>query len=297
VIVDLGGGWGGDALQHLTKNEIDAIGYMGVKTSSHRTRDNMLRFFNVRTEAYWRLREALDPEQQGGSLIQLPNDKELLADLTAPVYTTKGEKGGMVLTLEPKDKLVKRLGRSPDKGDAVVMCWFSGEKAINDLQVRERRGVGGRVGRTPKVVMGREAARRRQAARHRRQEEAEDAGACPGPAGHAFVRRGADPPGSQARDHPGPRSSREGQHDPDRREAGRVLMAKKIIRAVGKGLGIGGKKKKPAEAEATIPTVAKSYSPVIKQLGTARPGSASARPGLGSSTYNPATILSDKLGG
>jgi len=135
---------------------------MGVKTSSHRTRDNMLRFFNVRTEAYWRLREALDPEQQGGSLIQLPNDKELLADLTAPVYTTKGEKGGMVLTLEPKDKLVKRLGRSPDKGDAVVMCWFSGEKAINDLQVRERRGVGGRGGRTPKVVMGREAARRRR---------------------------------------------------------------------------------------------------------------------------------------
>jgi len=74
-------------------------------------------------------------------------------------------------------------------------------------------------------------------------------------------------------------------------------MAKKIIKAVGKGLGIGGKKKKPLEAEATIPTVAKSYSPVIKQFGTARPGSASARPGLGSSTYNPATILSDKLGG
>lgn len=161
VVVDLGGGWGGDALAHLTRNQIDAIGYMGVKTSTRRTQDNQLRFSNVRTEAYWRLREALDPSQQGGSLIQLPDDKELLADLTAPTFTTKGEKGGMAIHLEPKEKLVKRIGRSPDKGDAVVMAWFSGEKAINDLAVRERR-VGTRLGRAPKVVMGRESARRKR---------------------------------------------------------------------------------------------------------------------------------------
>lgn len=160
VVVDLGGGWGGDALAHLTKNGADAIGFMGVKPSTRRTRDNQLRFFNVRTEAYWRLREALDPEQQGGAVICLPNDKELLADLTAATFTTKGEKGGMVIQLEAKEKLVARIGRSPDKGDAVVMAWFSGEKAINDLQVRERR-VGGIMGRTPKVVMGRQNARRR----------------------------------------------------------------------------------------------------------------------------------------
>jgi hypothetical protein len=71
----------------------------------------------------------------------------------------KREKGGMVIHLEPKDALIKRLGRSPDKGDAVVMAWFRGEKAINDLQARERRI--GRMGRTPKVIMGRQAARRR----------------------------------------------------------------------------------------------------------------------------------------
>jgi hypothetical protein len=122
VIVDLGGGWGGDALKHLVENHVDADGYMGVKTSTRRTEDNQLTFFNVRTEAYWRLREALKPDQPGGSAIQLPNDRELLADLTAPKY--KIEKGG--IKLEPKDDLVKRLGRSPDKGDAVVMAWYSG---------------------------------------------------------------------------------------------------------------------------------------------------------------------------
>jgi hypothetical protein len=132
VIVDLGGGWGGDALKHLTANvgTEHAIGFMGVKESTRRTRDNQLRFANVRTQAYWQFREALDPHQQGGSPIALPPDRELLADLTAPTFEVKSGKGGMVIHLEAKDKLVKRIGRSPDKGDAVVMAWFSGEKNL-----------------------------------------------------------------------------------------------------------------------------------------------------------------------
>lgn len=130
VIVDLGGGWGGDALKHLTANDVDALGYMGVKESSQRTRDGLLRFKNVRTEAYWRLREALDPTQPEGSCISLPPDKELMADLTAPTFETRSDGKGMVIHLEPKDRLVKRLGRSPDRGDAVVMSWFSGAKYL-----------------------------------------------------------------------------------------------------------------------------------------------------------------------
>lgn len=151
VIVDLGGGWGGDALKHLVENGVDADGYMGVKQSSRRTEDNQLTFFNVRTEAYWRLREALNPDQPGGSQIQLPNDRELLADLTAPKY--KIEKGG--IQLEPKDKLVARLGRSPDKGDAVVMAWYSGPKMASHYQQWKERSA------PPRVVMGRVNARRR----------------------------------------------------------------------------------------------------------------------------------------
>lgn len=161
VVVDLGGGWGGEALAHLTRNQIEAVGYMGVKESIRRTKDNALRFFNVRTEAYWRLREALDPDQLGGATMSLPEDKELLADLTSPTFTIKSGKGGMVIHLEPKESLVKRIGRSPDKGDAVVMAWHAGAKNITDgTEWRAARPLRGPLGRTPQVIMGRQAARR-----------------------------------------------------------------------------------------------------------------------------------------
>lgn len=165
VIVDLGGGWGGDALRHLTANigAECAVGYMGVKESVRRTRDNQLRFANVRTEAYWLLREALDPTQPGGATMALPDDKELLADLTAPTFETKSGKGGMVIHLETKEKLVKRLGRSPDRGDATVMCWWSGAKAVTDA-TQWRQDMARRkphMGRAPSVVMGRQHARKR----------------------------------------------------------------------------------------------------------------------------------------
>lgn len=127
VVIDLGGGWGGDAYGHLKENLIDTVGYMGVKASNRRTVDGKLKFTNVRTEAYWRFREALDESQPQGSPIMLPEDPELVADLCAPKYkvTPQG------IAVEAKDVLVKRLGRSPDKGDAVVMAWWDGMKQAN----------------------------------------------------------------------------------------------------------------------------------------------------------------------
>jgi hypothetical protein len=151
VIIDIGGGWGGDAYAHLKANGVDVDSYMGVKKSLRRTVDNQLTFFNVRTEAYWRFREALNPDQEGGSCIALPDDRELLADLTAPTYSVKG--GG--LALEPKEDLIKRIGRSPDKGDAVVMAWFSGPKMASHYQSWKERSA------PPRVNMGRMSARRK----------------------------------------------------------------------------------------------------------------------------------------
>jgi hypothetical protein len=122
VVVDLGGGWGGAALAHLVANGVDAVGYMGVKDSIRRTVDNTLRLRNVRTEAYWRFREALDPSQPQGSAIALPPDNILVADLCAPTYHI----GSHGIELESKEKVCKRLSRSPDRGDAVVMAWWQG---------------------------------------------------------------------------------------------------------------------------------------------------------------------------
>lgn len=153
VIVDLGGGWGGDCYGHLKENGVDATGYLGVKATAGRSVDGKLGFTNVRTKAYWRFREALDPSQPGGSSVALPPDSVLLADLCAPRYrvTTNG------IEAESKKDVVKRLGRSTDRGDAVVMCWSIGIKAANIQGGFAQYG----RNRKPQVVLGHRAARRK----------------------------------------------------------------------------------------------------------------------------------------
>jgi hypothetical protein len=157
VIIDVGGGWGASAHGHLMKNQVDSMPYMGVKESKRRTADNQLSFVNIRTEAYWRLREALDPDQLGGSQLALPPDRVLMSDLTSPSYriTSKG------IELEPKAKLVERLKRSTDKGDAVVMAWYAGAKASTDWHSWPASQQSWRSGR-PQVNLGHAAARRKR---------------------------------------------------------------------------------------------------------------------------------------
>jgi hypothetical protein len=160
VIVDLGGGWGGSTFDHLKALDIEVTGFRPADKSIKRTADTMLGFYNVRASAWWGFREALDPSQQGGSPIALPPDQELLADLTAPTYdTTSGR-----IKVERKEDIKKRLGRSPDKGDAVVMAWSDGPKISSHgkrwSKYSEEHGISGRS--APKVVMSRPNARRRR---------------------------------------------------------------------------------------------------------------------------------------
>ena len=118
IVVDVGGGYGGAVTLRLKDNGIAHCGFNGANASTGRTIDGQLRFANKRAEAWWRFREALDPNQEGGSAIALPPDPQLRADLAAPRY----EVGPRGLLIESKDALRARLGRSPGKGDAVVMC-------------------------------------------------------------------------------------------------------------------------------------------------------------------------------
>ena len=162
VVVDLGGGYGGPVYEHLLANEIDVRGFKGAEASPKRSVDRTLKFTNKRSAAYWLFREALDPGQPGGSPIALPDDPTLVADLTAPTFETTPNG----IKVEPKDKVVERLGRSPDRGDAAVMAWFEGPRAASHtLEWLDRSGTeqGSRYGvgkRAPQVVMGRQHARR-----------------------------------------------------------------------------------------------------------------------------------------
>jgi hypothetical protein len=117
-------------------------------------------FRNRRSAAIWRFREALDPAQPGGSEVALPDDPELVADLTAPLYDIVNN----TIRIESKEHVVERLGRSTDKGDAVVMAWYQGARMATDaLEFIDRQQSHRRRGQTPKVVTSRtlRTARRR----------------------------------------------------------------------------------------------------------------------------------------
>ena len=152
VIVDMGGGYGGSCYEQLRENEINAVAYKGSEKSVRRTADGQLKFSNKRTEALWLFREALDPAQPGGSPISLPPDQALLADLATPRFRI--ERGEIIA--QSKEDVCEVLGRSPDRGDAVVMAWSAGPTYVTDGDVwRQHNEEQGLRGRMPHVVMGR----------------------------------------------------------------------------------------------------------------------------------------------
>lgn len=73
------------------------------------------RFKNRRSQAWWALREML----RRGELAIPDCPPKLMQDLTAPRYTMTGDR---VITVESKDDIRKRIGRSTDYGDALMMA-------------------------------------------------------------------------------------------------------------------------------------------------------------------------------
>lgn len=93
---------------------MEVVPMNGANASVGRDRSGTLEFCNARSEWMWTLREALDPSL--GLELALPLDSELVADLAAARWklTPKG------IQVEDKQKIKERLGRSPDKGDAII---------------------------------------------------------------------------------------------------------------------------------------------------------------------------------
>lgn len=159
VTVDMGGGYGGPLFETLKAVPVVTHGYKGAEAGTGRTRDRQMTFYNRRSETIWRFREALDPEQPGGSPIMLPPDPAMVADLTAPTWEPVRQGGAMAVKVESKEDVCARLGRSTDRGDAVQMCWQHGLKTSH---VRGGFGAGGFGKRKrPEVIMGHANVRRR----------------------------------------------------------------------------------------------------------------------------------------
>lgn len=124
-------GVGGSVVDHLNGNGIHVVGVNGAEAVPEGITDRAtgrLRFRNKRAQLYWQFREMLEPRH--GENIAIPPDSKLKADLCAPRWklTPSG------ILIESKEEIVKRLGRSPDDGDAVVYC------SVNTVKKTSRSG-------------------------------------------------------------------------------------------------------------------------------------------------------------
>lgn len=130
VIIDMGGGYGGSPYDCLITNINDDYikQHKGSEATHERTLQGNQTFYNKRAWVYYRFKEALDPNQPGGSPIALPPDPKLFAMLCA-IRLKQDDLD--VIQLETKKDLVKRIGCSPDEADAVVMAWSAGPKQDN----------------------------------------------------------------------------------------------------------------------------------------------------------------------
>jgi hypothetical protein len=134
VVIDLTGGWGGSARDHLMAQGMRVEGVVFSQASPARSRDGQLSFHNVRAEMWWTLREALDPVLGDG--IALPPDRRLAAQLAGPTWKLKGT----AIVIESKEEIRKRLGASTDDADAVILAWHKRDEALRQTKRRLEPG-------------------------------------------------------------------------------------------------------------------------------------------------------------
>lgn len=115
-------GLGAGVFDRLREVGARPLAYVGSGKTGVRDRSGKFGFTNVRSAAYWSVRELLDPAYD--PTLALPPDDLMISDLTTPTWrVTTGLPPK--IQVEVKDEVVKRLGRSPDRGDAVAMVMWA----------------------------------------------------------------------------------------------------------------------------------------------------------------------------
>jgi len=112
-------GVGAGVVDKLREDKRGVEAFNAGESTDWKDRSGEMLFANKRAAAWWNLRELLDPAN--GHALALPPDDLLTGDLTAPHW--RPSSGGRIM-VESKDDIKKRLGRSTDDGDAVVMAFW-----------------------------------------------------------------------------------------------------------------------------------------------------------------------------
>ena len=107
-------GCGTSPYDHLNQAGVHVVAVNGAAASYGTDKSGKLSFYNLRAELWWKMRESLDPAAVPP--LALPPGQEIRADLCAPTWSLRSGK----ILIESKEDLMARIGRSPDKGDAMV---------------------------------------------------------------------------------------------------------------------------------------------------------------------------------
>lgn len=103
-----------------------AVGINPASRTNMMDSSGKIQFYNLRAALTWKMREMLDPNR--GATLRLPPSEKLAADLSAPRWKTMA--GGKIV-IESKDDIRKRIGRSPDEGDAVTLSMWGGSGSFS----------------------------------------------------------------------------------------------------------------------------------------------------------------------
>lgn len=121
-------GIGAGVVHRCIEEGLNIIEVIGSAATTATDSTGLIRFPNERSARYWALREAFDPNPlTNPDPISIPDDNELMEDLCG--LTWKPIAGGKI-QIEPKTEVVKRLGRSPNKGDAVSMLMTARDAGV-----------------------------------------------------------------------------------------------------------------------------------------------------------------------
>jgi hypothetical protein len=93
---------------------------IGIDSRNKPSAEKEKEFLNLRAEMWFFLRDLFLQQYTKGNVLSIPDDEELTEELTAVKYKTHSN--GKI-KIEEKDEIKKRLGRSPNKADALVYCF------------------------------------------------------------------------------------------------------------------------------------------------------------------------------
>ena len=92
------------------------------------------RFFNLRAQLHWHLRLLFKPDKKGRSQISIPDDPELKKQLGEIRYKYSSERK---IKIEAKADMKKRLGVSPDKGDALGLAFWDTQDSAPQMIIMD----------------------------------------------------------------------------------------------------------------------------------------------------------------